>query len=231
MDSSGHYDQYSKHFVALDCIIFGFDQKDLQILLIKRGFEPEKGKWSLMGGFLEAHESVDEGAQRILLDLTGLTGVYMEQLYAYGEVQRDPVARTISIAYYALIKTDNYDKEQADSHNAQWFPISQMPSLIFDHERMVKKALARLRRRTRNQPIGFELLPERFTVPQLRNLYEAINDRTYDPRNFSKKISSMEWLVKLDEKDKASSRKGAYYYRFDKDCYQQLLSEGVSFEM
>ncbi|MFC5408636.1 NUDIX domain-containing protein [Larkinella bovis] len=225
------YDQHEKHFVALDCIIFGFDQQELQLLLIKRGFEPEKGNWSLMGGFLKSDESVDEGAERILETLTGLTGVYMEQLYAYGEVRRDPVARTISIAYYALIRTDQYNKELADSHNAQWFPVSRKPALIFDHNVMVEKALARLRRRARIQPIGFELLPEKFTIPQLRSLYEAINNQPLDHRNFSKRLNSMEWLVKLNEKDKTSSRKGAFYYQFDEDLYQKLVQEGSSFAL
>jgi ADP-ribose pyrophosphatase YjhB (NUDIX family) len=216
--------------VALDCIIFGFNQKDLNILLIKRGFEPEKGKWSLMGGFLRADESLNQAAERILEELTGLTGVYMEQLYAYGAVGRDPVTRTISVAYYALIKTDHYDPSLGGSYHAQWFPVSAVPPLILDHEQMVQRALNQLQEKSRTQPVGFELLPEKFTMPQLKNLYEAINDREYDPRNFSKKIATMEWIVKLDEKDKATSRKGAYYFRFDKDRYRKLLSEGVDFQ-
>ncbi|MES2734630.1 MAG: NUDIX domain-containing protein [Bacteroidota bacterium] len=231
MNLKGLYDQHDKHIVALDCIIFGFDQKELKLLLVKRDMEPQKGSWSLMGGFLKSNETIDEGAKRILHNLTGLSGLYMEQLYAYGNLDRDPVARTISIAFYALIKTDNYNTELADSHNAQWFSMADIPPLIFDHDQMVKKALGRLRRRARIQPIGFELLPEKFTIPQLRSLYEAINARVYDPRNFSKKISTMEWLVKLNEKNKTSSRKGAFYYRFDKDRYQQLLSEGFNFEL
>jgi ADP-ribose pyrophosphatase YjhB (NUDIX family) len=231
MTLSGLYDAHEKHFVALDCIIFGFDQTNLNILLIKRGFEPEKGKWSLMGGFLRATESLDQGAQRILEELTGLTGVYMEQLYAYGAISRDPVARTISVAYYALIKTDNYDKPLADSHNAQWFPVSAVPPLILDHQEMVQRALNQLQEKSRTQPVGFELLPEKFTMPQLKNLYEAINDREYDPRNFSKKIATMAWIVKLDEKDKSTSRKGAFYFRFDKDRYRKLVSEGVDFQL
>lgn len=180
---------------------------------------------------MKSRESVNEAAQRILLELTGLHDVYMEQLYVYGDVRRDPVARTISIAYYALIRTDKYNREIAEEYQAQWFPISQMPPLIFDHSIMVERALARLRRKTRTQPIGFELLPEKFTIPQLRSLYEAINDKIYDPRNFSKKVGSMEWLVRLDEKDKTNSRKGAYFYHFDREKYQQMLSEGSNFEL
>ncbi len=228
----GHfYDNHIKHFIASDCIIFGFDQKELKILLIKRGFEPERGKWSLMGGFVGAGESLDEAAARILFRLTGLRNVYMEQLYAYGEVDRDPVARTISVAYYALIRTDSYEKALAEKYNAKWFAVSKRPPLIFDHDEMVEKALARLRRKTRTQPIGFELLPEKFTMPQLRHLYEAINDTSHDRRNFSKKIRSMKWIVRLDEKDKSTSKKGAYYYRFDRDIYQDLLADGFSFQL
>lgn len=230
-DATKLYEPYPKHLVALDCIIFGFDQRGLQLLLVKRNFEPERGKWSLMGGFLNEAESVDEGAERILHALTGLTGVYMEQVYVYGDTHRDPVARTLSIAYFALIRTDQYDKELADQHNASWFPIAERPDLIFDHDKMVERALNRLRRRARTQPIGFELLPEKFTIPQLLQLYEAIYDHPLDQRNFSKKITSMEWLVKLAEKDKSSSRKGAFYYQFDHDRYEQLVAEGSTFNL
>lgn len=225
------YVNHVRHYVATDCIIFGFDQKELKILLIKRGFEPERGNWSLMGGFVGTQESLDEAASRILYKLTGLHDVYMEQLYTYGEVDRDPVARTISVAYYALIRTDSYEKALAEKYNAQWFAISKKPDLIFDHEEMVRKALARLRRKTRIQPIGFELLPEKFTMPQLRHLYEAINNTKYDRRNFSKKIRSMKWIVKQNEKDKSTSKKGAYYYRFDNELYREMLADGFSFQL
>lgn len=226
---AGYYDHHHKHFVALDCIIFGFDSNDLKLLLVKRGFAPEKGKWSLMGGFLKAEESLDEGAARILNQLTGLTDVYMEQLYAYGEVNRDPVARTLSVAYYALMRVDDYDASQARAYGAQWFPVAALPHLIFDHNEMVQRALARLKKKTRNQPIGFELLPQKFTIPQLRRLYEAIHQQMIDPRNFSKKLHAMKLLTKLDEKDKSSSKKGAYLYQFDQNRYEKLLSEGFSF--
>ncbi len=199
------------------------------MLMIKRGFEPEKDNWSLMGGFLKQDESLDDAAERILEELTGLTGVYMEQLFAYGDVNRDPIARTISVSYYALIKVDSYNKELAKLHGAKWFTVTQHPSLIFDHEDMVEKALGRLRRRTRTEPIGFELLPEKFTIPQLRSLYEAINQTEYDPRNFSKKLHSMKLLTKLDEKDKSTSRKGAYLYKFDKNRYEELKASGFNF--
>ncbi|MGK7394013.1 MAG: NUDIX hydrolase [Candidatus Cyclobacteriaceae bacterium M3_2C_046] len=225
------YQKHQKFYVALDSIIFGYDSGDLKILLIKRGFEPEKGKWSLMGGFLTPDESLNQAAQRILHQLTGLPDVYMEQLYAYGDIHRDPVARTISIAYYALIKKDSYDHNLAESHGAKWFPISDCPELIFDHQKMVTAAHNRLKKKTRTQPIGFELLPEKFTIPQLRGLYEAINQTRYDPRNFSKKLHSMKLLVKLEEKDKTSSKKGAYYYKFDKQKYDEFVAQGYNFAL
>ena len=183
------YGHFHKYHVAVDNIIFGFDGKDLKILLIKRGFEPEKGTWSLMGHLLKPNESVDEAANRVLFELTGLKNVFVEQLHTFGEIKRDPVARTISIAYYALIRVDDYDIELGKNYEAQWFVINKHPKLVFDHEQMVQYALDRLRTKTRTQPIGFELLPEKFTIPQLRSLYEAIHDKVYDPRNFSRKLN------------------------------------------
>ncbi|NJO01553.1 MAG: NUDIX hydrolase [Bacteroidia bacterium] len=215
----------------MDNIIFGFDEKELKILLIKRGFEPEKGKWSLMGGFLKGDESIDEAAIRVLNELTGLKDVFVEQLHTYGAIRRDPVARTVSIAYYALIRVNDYDPNLGEKYGARWFSIYDYPSLIFDHQEMVTDALARLRVKTRTQPIGFELLPEKFTIPQLRHLYEAIHNQGYDPRNFSRKLIGMKWLIKLDEKDKENSKKGAYFYKFDPNRYKSLLSEGFIFEL
>lgn len=231
MTDTSLYREYQKYHVALDCIIFGFDQNELKLLLIKRGFEPEKGNWSLMGGFLQASENLDQAAERILHKLTGLTDIFMEQLFTYGSVDRDPVDRTISVAYFALIKTDQYDPNLALSHDAEWFSIDNIPKLIFDHAEMVSKALETLKQKSKTQPIGFELLPEKFSVPQLRKLYEAINQKPLDHRNFSKKIKAMPWIVRLDEKDKAGSKKGAFLYTFNKEEYQKLKSEGLSFSL
>ena len=225
------YEAYPKFHVALDSIIFGFDENDLKLLLIKRGFEPEKGNWSLMGGFLKPEESLENAASRILEKLTGLSGVFMEQLHTYGEVDRDPVSRTISVAYYALIKTDQYDQKLAARFGAQWFSINDIPPLIFDHNVMVQKALETLKRKSKTQPIGFELLPEKFTIPQIRKLYEAINQKEFDHRNFSKKIKAMPWLIELNEKDKSTSKKGAFLYKFDKKVYHKLKSEGMNFSL
>jgi len=226
-----YYRENIRFLVAVDCIIFGFDNKQLKLLLIKRDFQPQKGKWSLVGGFLEADESLDQAALRILNNLTGLNDIYLEQLYTYGEIKRDPGERVLSTAYYALINAENYHLPINRESSAKWFPIEKIPSLIFDHNIMVDKAMRRLRRKSLSQPIGFELLPEKFTIPQLQKLYEAIHQRELDKRNFRKKILSMGLLKKLDEKQKSGSRKGAFYYRFDKEKYDDLVSRGFHFEI
>ncbi len=223
------YKQYDRFLVAVDCIIFGFDGTGLKALLIKRGFEPEIGKWSLMGGFARLEESIDEAAQRILLTLTGLEEIYMEQLHCFGEVARDPGGQVISVAYFALIKIDESDKEKLDSHQAKWFDLKKMPSLVFDHKDMVRLAKERLQQKVANHPIGFELLPNKFTMQQLQALYEAVYETSFDKRNFTRKILSLGVLQKLPEKEKTSSKKGAFYYVFDKKKYKKLESRGLSF--
>ena len=225
------YSENTRFLVAVDCIIFGFDYRQLKLLLIKRNFQPQKGKWSLVGGFLDAEESLDQSALRILNNLTGLNDIYLEQLYTYGETKRDPGERVLSTAYYALINAEDYHLPINRESSAKWFPIEKTPSLIFDHNIMVDKAMRRLKRKSLSQPIGFELLPEKFTIPQLQKLYEAIHQRDLDKRNFRKKILSMGLLKKLEEKQKSGSRKGAYYYRFDKEKYDDLVSRGFHFEI
>ncbi len=209
-----------KHYlVAIDCIIFGFDGEHLKLLLIKRGFQPEKGKWSLMGGFAQPEESLDQAANRVLKRLTGLKGVYLEQLEAFGKPKRDPVERTISIAYFALIDIHQYEKQISSDFHAGWFPIDKFPRLIFDHSKMVELARKRLRYKASLHPILFELLPEKFTMPQLQNLYEDIYDTTFDKRNFSRKVLSTGLLQRQNEKDKNGSKKGAFYYKLNKKKY------------
>lgn len=217
------YSTADKVLLAVDCIIFGFDHEGLKILLIKRDFEPEKGKWSLMGGFLRKEEILDSAAIRILETYTGLQDIYMEQLHAYSEIDRDPVERTISVAYYALINIENHNSEIIENYGAQWFSVSDMPKLIFDHDSMLRHAIRRLRYRTSTKPVGFELLPEKFSMRQLLELYEAILDKQLDKRNFISKINSLDILIKLEEKDMMSSRKGSYLYKFDKEKYEEKL--------
>jgi ADP-ribose pyrophosphatase YjhB (NUDIX family) len=215
--------------VALDSIIFGFDQAELKLLIHRRRFEPAKGEWSLFGGFLKETESLEDAANRILFELTGLESIYMEELQTYGAVDRDPAGRVISVAHFALIPADKYSEEYSKKYGATWVNINEKPALIMDHDQMVEKALARLKRKAYTQPIGFELLPKDFTIPQLQSLYEAIYQTRLDKRNFRKKILSLGILVKLEEKDKSSSRKGAFLYRFDKRKYKKLVDGGYSF--
>ena len=221
------YEHSDRIAVALDCIIFGFDQDGLKLLLVNRDIEPEKGKWSLIGGLLRNNESLDEAAQRILHRLTGLRDIYLEQLLAFGDVGRDPVERIVSVAYFALINLHQHDEELIQKFGAQWFPTSQVPKLIFDHNQMVHAARERLRHKSSHQPIGFELLPEKFTMPELQRLYEAIYDTTLDKRNFQRRILAMDILERLDEKQRGTSKKGAYYYRFIQEKYEATLQEGL----
>ena len=224
--------KYKSHegiLVAVDCIIFGFDGRQLQALLVKRGLEPEKGKWSLMGGFVHQNESTDEAAIRILNQLTGINNIYMEQLYCFSNVKRDTAGRVISVAYYALINIADYSEQLQQNHEARWFTMDKIPKLIFDHKEMVAKAKGRLQEKVANHPIGFELLPEKFTLPQLQNLYEAIYEQTLDKRNFTRKILSLKILNKLSEKERETSRKGAFYFVFDKQKYKKLHQDGVRF--
>lgn len=227
---NNYYKKETRFYVAIDCIIFGFDREGLRILLIKRNFDPGKGQRSLMGGFLKENESLDDAAKRILYDLTGLQNIYLEQLYTYGEPDRDPGARVLSVAYFAIIKSE-YLESRNDYYDAKWFSIDDIPEVIFDHKIMIEKGIRRLRRRAATEPIGFELLPEKFTIPQLRMLYEAIYQQKFDKRNFSKKIFSMDVLEKLDTKDKTNSKKGAYLYRFDIKKYKAFISNGEHFKL
>jgi ADP-ribose pyrophosphatase YjhB (NUDIX family) len=205
--------------VAVDCIIFGFDGKELKILLIQRGFEPEKGKWSLMGGFVQPTENLLQAASRILDQLTGLKDVYMEELQSFSNPDRDPVERTLSVACFALIDIQEYEQQLSTDYHAEWFPLNKFPKLIFDHNEMVRKAKARLQSKAAFHPVLFELLPEQFTLPQLQNLYEDVYEVIMDKRNFSRKVLSANLLVKQREKDKSGSKKGAFYFKLDKRKY------------
>ena len=225
------YSKEDKVLLAVDCIIFGFDGKNLKILLVKRDFEPEKGKWSLIGGFLKKEENLDKAAIRILHHLTGLHDIYMEQLYAFSKLDRDPGERTISVAYYALIDIVSHDKDLIKMDSAQWFSLKKAPKLIFDHDRMVARAVMRLRRVAMTKPIGFELLPQKFTMRQLQTLYESILDQKLDKRNFINKINTLDVLIKLKEKDMGSSRKGSFLYQFNKEKYYNKVSDGFNFKI
>jgi ADP-ribose pyrophosphatase YjhB (NUDIX family) len=223
------YKNNDRLLLAIDCIIFGFDGKHLKGLFVKRRIEPQKDKWSLMGGFVKENESVNEAAGRILNELTGLSDIYMEQLFCFGDADRDPGGRVVSVAYFALIKIDDYAADLLHTHHARWFELNKIPKLIFDHKNMVKLAQERLQQKVSNHPIGFALLSDKFTLPQLQSLYEAIYETPLDKRNFTRKILSLGILNKLKEKETTSSKKGAFYYTFDKAKYKKLENEGVRF--
>jgi 8-oxo-dGTP diphosphatase len=227
------YSNSTRHIVAVDCIIFGYDilEKELKLLLSKRLFDPAKGRWSLAGGFVEPDESLENAASRILRSLTGLESVYMKQSYAYGETDRDPGDRVISVAYFALITIRDINKEYAEKNGVSWRSLSNLPDLIFDHPKMVRQALIDLQNQIRIKPVGFELLPEKFTLVQLQDLYEAILMKKIDKRNFRKKILSMGILEKLNEKEKETSKKGAFYYRFNEDNYKRMKQNGFYFSL
>ncbi|MDR2131079.1 MAG: NUDIX domain-containing protein [Odoribacteraceae bacterium] len=211
--------------VAVDCIIFGFDGEGLKVLLLKRNFAPCEGEWSLVGGFLRGDETLDQAAERVLRDYTGIERVYMEQLMTFSEVDRDPGGRVLSTAYFALMDIRNYHRQ---FHNAVWFLLDKMPDLIFDHNLMVKKALGRMRRRASNCPIGFNLLPQEFTLPILQQLYETIFGFEMDKRNFRKKIQGMNILINTGRKDHSNSKKGAFLYSFDEQKYNEMLESGYN---
>jgi len=215
--------------VAVDCIIFGFDGNDLKLLLVQRVIEPEANKWSLMGGFIRQDESLTEASNRVLKELTGLEGVYLEQLRCFGNPVRDPVERTLGIAYFSLIDIHQYEKQISHQYHAEWFLLNKVPKLIFDHEEMVETAKRELRYKAALHPILFELLPEKFTIPQLQNLYEGIYGATFDKRNFSRKLLSTGLLIRQQDKHKENSKKGAFYYTLNKLQYKEKFRSFLNF--
>ncbi|MCD8318059.1 MAG: NUDIX hydrolase [Paraprevotella sp.] len=216
---TAYYNINPRFYVSVDCIIFGFDKGSLKLLLLKRNFEPAKGCWSLMGGFVQKDESVDDAAKRVLAELTGLEEVYMEQVGTFGSMNRDPGKRVISVAYYALIDIDAYDRELVQQHNAYWTDMDKNPELILDHRLMVEQAWAQLKKKISTDPIGFNLLPKLFTLSQLQTLYEVIYGDAIDKRNFRKRIAEMNFIEKTDKIDKIRSRRGAALYQFNENAY------------
>ncbi len=226
--------EYPRPAVTVDCVVFGLDllNKNLKILLIKRKNEPFKGKWALPGGFVLMDENLEEAAQRELTEETGLGNIYLEQLHTFGSVLRDPRDRVVTVAYVALVKmNDLILHAETDASDAAWFAIDDYPTLAFDHEAILDMAVARLREKVRSQPIGFELLPENFTLFQLQILYEIILETELDKRNFRKKILAMGFLNELDEIEKDVAHRAARLYSFDKDRYEKLRKGGFNFEI
>ncbi len=223
---------YPRPSVTVDCVVFGLDEEDLKVLLIQRSLEPFKGRWALPGGFVRMEESLEDAARRELAEEAGVRPGLLEQLYTFGEPGRDPRGRVITVAYFALVKlTDHKVQAATDASEAAWFSVWDMPKLAFDHAEVVATALQRLKGKVRYQPIGFELLPPKFTLTQLQRLYETILEKELDKRNFRKKILAMDLLEELDEVEQDVSHRAARLYRFDHKKYKQLEKAGFNFEL
>jgi 8-oxo-dGTP diphosphatase len=218
--------------LSVDGVVFGFDQEGLKILLINRGAEPFRGMWALPGDLVGPDEDLDLAAKRVLCELTGLGNVYLEQVRTFGRIDRHPLGRVLTVAYFSLIKIEDYQVQHSSwAADAGWFNIQKIPPLAFDHEEILNACLTRLRRRVRARPIGFELLPEKFTLSTLQHLYESILGTEMDKRNFRKKILAMDLLEPLDEAQNGVAHRPAKLFRFDKARYNQLVAEGFSFAL
>ena len=216
-----YYKEFQKVLLSVDCIIFGFDQNKLKILIGRRNMDPGRGEWSLYGGFVRNDESLDAAAQRTLLELTGLRNIYMSQVGAFGNIDRDPGERVVSIAYYALINVKDYSERLRKQHGVEWVNIEDIPQMYSDHNAMVAKARKLIQQKIKTNPVGFELLPELFTLTQLQRLYEAVNGEPLDKRNFRKRIKDMDFIEKTALIDKKTSKRGASLYRFNKKAFTE----------
>lgn len=224
--------QYPRPSLTTDCIIFAYDGLELKVLLIERGIEPFKGMWAFPGGFVQMDESTEDAAKRELEEETGLKNIFVEQLYTFSDVHRDPRGRVISVAYYAFVNLKEHPVIAGDdAQKAQWFSVKNMPELAFDHKKIFDMAMLRIKAKIRYQAIGFELLPEKFTLSELQHLHEAILEIKLDKRNFRKKIKKINLLIELDEKQQNVKHKAAKFYKFNKQKYEDLLHRGFNFEI
>ncbi|MEW4453516.1 NUDIX domain-containing protein [Bremerella sp. JC817] len=224
--------EYARPALTVDIVVFALDADDLMVMLIQRDLEPFEGQWALPGGFVHIDETLDDAARRELQEETGLQGIFLEQLYTYGDLNRDPRERVVTVAYYALVNLEGHNVQAStDARNAAWFSVNELPDLAFDHAKILAAAHERLRGKVRYQPIGFELLPEKFTLRQLQHLYEVILDRELDKRNFRKKVLSMEIVQETDEIEKDVAHRAARLYRFDQEAYERLTEQGFHFEI
>lgn len=216
-----YYTDNTKLLISVDCIVFGFDEGELRVLMGKRSIEPGRGMWSLYGGFVAEDESVDQAAERVLFGLTGLNNLYLQQVGTFGDVQRDPGNRVISVAYYSMINVKDYDQGQQQEHGVSWINIDRLPEIFADHRKMICQARQIMREKISHEPIGFNLLPELFTLSQLQKVYEAVCGEKVDKRNFRKRVKDMDFIEKTDHIDKLTSKRGAYLYRFNSNTYKE----------
>ncbi|MEZ4775116.1 MAG: NUDIX domain-containing protein [Bacteroidia bacterium] len=218
--------------LSIDCTIFGFEDGKLEVLLIRRAIEPSKGKWALPGGFILVKEDIDDASLRILKEMTGVEKLFMEQQQAFGAVNRYPGRRVITLAYFALIQPGNYSLNPGpEASDVRWFDVKGLPELPFDHGAIIDHAVTTLRQKVRHQPIGFELLPEKFTLLQLQELYEAVLGQKLDKPNFRRKMQGMNLLISLNEYQTGVAHRAARLYKFDIERYNKLRESGFVFEV
>ena len=220
---------YPRPAVTTDCVIFGYDGKELKVLLIERGIEPFKGCWAFPGGFLNMDEDALAGARRELEEETGLENAFIEQFHTFSEPGRDPRGRVITVAHYALVKIQEVEGGD-DAAQARWFPIGEVTPLAFDHDRVLRMAMRRLKEKIHFEPVGFELLPDVFTMPQLQNLYEAILEVHFDRRNFASKMLKLGILEDTGDRPAGASSRIPVSYRFNKEKYNELKAKGFRLE-
>lgn len=220
-----NYEKQDKHLVAVDCVIFGYKEPTLKLLIFKRNIEPEKNKWSLPGGWVNKDETLETAAKRVLKELTGLDDVFMDQVAAFSNPERDPGSRVISMAFYALVDFEKHNAQLLKKYDAEWADMHDLPPLIFDHQSILYHALRKLRHKASHEIIGRNLLPQKFTLTQLRNLYNCIYDETFDPGNFRKKVLASDQLARTDTKDEENSKKGAFYYTFKEEQTNKDISD------
>jgi 8-oxo-dGTP diphosphatase len=224
--------RYARPALAVDCVVFGLDENDLKVLLIRRGMDPFLGRWALPGGFVHMDETVEEAARRELHEEAGIDRALLEQFHVFSAIDRDPRERVVSVAHYALVKlSDHAVRAATDAREAAWFGVDDLPNLAFDHDVIVEIAIEKLRTKVKQTPIGFELLPKKFTLTQLQRVYEKVLDREIDKRNFRKKVLSTGLLIETDEVEQDVAHRAARLFRFDEKAYRKLEKEGFVFDL
>jgi len=225
-------EKFFQFAMSVDCVILGYHENALKLLVIERGAEPYIGKMALPGDLVYPTEDIDVAASRVLRELTGLDEVAMTHTRSYGQVDRHPIGRVVTIGYYSLISIDQYQPlANSWADNVYWVDVNELPDLAFDHKTIVEDALSLLRERIRLQPIGFELLPAQFTLGEMQSLYEALLNKKFDKANFRKRILSMKLLKDTKQMQTDVPHRPARLFSFDHVAYQNLLEQGFSFEL
>ena len=238
MNTPSHYflsenkSEYLKFGLSIDCVVFGYNEGKVQVLLIERNAQPFKGNWALPGELVSTDSNLEDAANGILNNFTGLSNIFMEQFLTFGSVDRHPAGRVTTVGYYSLVGSNKYKPITSSwSKSIQWFDINDLPNLAFDHERILRKGINTLKRMVRYRPVGFELLTNKFTLSELQDLYEAILNYKFDKPNFRKKILSMDLLIQLDEFQENVSHRPAKLFMFDETRYNQLHEDGFVFDL